>query len=169
MNAPVEEWRTIGVAKCYAVSNLGRVKSLWREKVLAAHPTYRGYVHVKLGRGPHYLVHRLVAQAFVPNPDGKPQVNHIDGNPLNNRATNLEWATQSENQLHAVRTGLQKPPEWSPESRAKLSASLMGRRHSEESKDLMSANRTGKGRAPKTEEHKRKISEGLRRAHGRVG
>lgn len=51
-------------------------------------------------------VHRLVAYAFIPNQDGKPCINHIDGNPLNNHYTNLEWCTYSENQKHAYENGL---------------------------------------------------------------
>jgi hypothetical protein len=66
-----------------------------------------GYVRVELACT-KYLLHRLVAGAFVANPDGKPHVNHIDGDKANNFAANLEWVTQSENQIHAYRTGLQR-------------------------------------------------------------
>lgn len=70
-----------------------------------------GYWRVELwanGRGRKFLLHRLLAEAFIPNPEGKPQVNHIDGNKPNNSLSNLEWVTQSENQIHAYRSGLQR-------------------------------------------------------------
>jgi hypothetical protein len=66
-----------------------------------------GYMRVKL-LGKTKKVHRLVAQAFIPNPDNKPTVNHIDGNRSNNCVENLEWATYSENKQHAYDTGLTK-------------------------------------------------------------
>lgn len=89
-----------------------------------------GYVRVELwenGKGRKYLVHRLVAQAFIPNPERKPQVNHIDGDKSNNKISNLEWVTQSENQIHAYRCGLQrgykKPTKLTPSHKAALCGS----------------------------------------------
>lgn len=73
-----------------------------------------GYVHISLcknGKVKTFRVHRLIAEAFIPNPENKPQVNHIDGNRINNSLSNLEWVTRSENHLHAFRvTKNRKPP-----------------------------------------------------------
>lgn len=69
----------------------------------------RGYERYRLskdGKSYHKLVHRLLAEHFIPNPENKPYVNHIDGNPSNNTLDNLEWVTHLENMQHAVRTGL---------------------------------------------------------------
>jgi hypothetical protein len=69
-----------------------------------------GYIRVELwsdGVGRKYLLHRLLAESFIPNPENKPQINHKDGDKQNNHLNNLEWTTQSENQLHAYRNGLQ--------------------------------------------------------------
>lgn len=113
-----EIWKDVqGYKGQYQVSNLGRVKSLKRklengrtvsEKILnssSKKKTQDGYLMVALA-GRTFRVNRLVATAFIPNPDNKPVVNHIDGNKENNKADNLEWATISENMLHAYRCGL---------------------------------------------------------------
>lgn len=79
-------------------------------KSLSYHYCKKGYARVNLkdtkGRSRTYLVHRLIAAAHIPNPHGKPQVNHLNGDKRDNKAGNLEWVTNQENTDHAVVTGL---------------------------------------------------------------
>lgn len=108
-----EIWKDIdGYEGLYQVSNLGRVKSLiHKEKILHQYNVWSGYLHAVLYRNgipKRILVHRLVAGAFIPNPEGNPTVNHIDGDKHNNCVWNLEWATMGENAHHAYVTGLKK-------------------------------------------------------------
>lgn len=100
MTELVEQWRPIeGYEGLYEVSNLGRVKSLGndknrKEKILRPVMTKKGYLQLflsKEGKAKRFFVHRLVAQAFIPNPEGLPQINHKDENPSNNRVENIEW------------------------------------------------------------------------------
>lgn len=117
---PVEEWRPVDINPDYEVSSLGRVRSknrfivssykgtprdIWTlGKLMKPQPHSRGYLMIKLGKWQrNRFIHRLVAAAFLPNPLNKPQVNHKDGNRANNAVDNLEWVTQSENNLHAGR------------------------------------------------------------------
>lgn len=126
INLPNEEWRpVVGYEGIYDVSNFGRVKSYLRGKVhlLKYQVDAQGYVIVTLYRNGHEKrakVHILVAQAFIPNPGNKPQVNHIDGNKANPHVSNLEWVTPSENMLHAFRIGLKKSATGSKNGKAKL-------------------------------------------------
>lgn len=105
-----EEWKDIsGYEGLYKVSNLGNVYSFKTNKILKTPIGKRGYPNLNLlknGKQKLYVVHRLVAKAFIPNPDNKPEVNHIDGNKTNNCVDNLEWVTSRENTLHARKTGL---------------------------------------------------------------
>lgn len=96
-----EMWKDIKNYKgLYQVSNLGNIRSnINKPKILIPQISNAGYFRIII-RNKHYSVHRLVAQTFIPNPENKPQVNHIDGNKLNNNVNNLEWATASENQKH---------------------------------------------------------------------
>lgn len=107
-----EEWRdVVGYEGHYQVSNFGRVKSFWRHqvgKIITPQLNHKGYLVVELRDGQSRkvkFVHRLVAQAFIPNPDGKPEVNHRDGGKFNNHVDNLEWVTRIENMNHAVQSG----------------------------------------------------------------
>lgn len=102
----------VGYETHYVVSNKGRVKGIGKKskyRLLVPMVHQQGYERVRLsvgGKHRFFLVHRLVATAFIPNPDNKATVNHLDGNKHNNCVENLEWATQAENNLHAHRTGL---------------------------------------------------------------
>jgi len=115
----MEIWKDIkGYEGLYQVSNTGRVRALdrqigyrngrlrnWKgvEKVLTENT--RGYLATKLykdGKGATKEIHRFVAEAFIPNPDGKDEVNHIDGNKHNNHISNLEWVSHSENMRHST-------------------------------------------------------------------
>lgn len=104
-----ERWKTIREAPRYRVSSMGQIHSLITNAPKLAFPDKKGYQRVQLyvsaGEAITRKVHRIVAEHFIPNPDNKPQVNHIDGDKQNNNVANLEWATQIENMSHAVAQG----------------------------------------------------------------
>ena len=115
-NRMEEIWKDVkGYEGIYRISNLGRIKSLKRFNVPQdrllnqVSLNNKGYHTVMLsanGSPKRFLIHRLIAISFIPNPNNKPYINHIDGNPLNNSISNLEWCTQKENMVHASLTGL---------------------------------------------------------------
>lgn len=126
-NLPNEIWKDIvGYEGIYEISNFGRLKSLPKkarsigsagyeyfiqrtEKIRRPSRDTFGYMHAFLhkdGNSKAFLIHRLVATAFIENPNNKYAVNHIDGIKQNNNVSNLEWVTKSENVKHAYSTGL---------------------------------------------------------------
>jgi hypothetical protein len=135
----IELWKDIqGYEGLYQVSNLGRVKSLPKyvktgkggkgkryipENLLTPCKKENNYFFVALAKDGikncHYL-HRLVALAFIPNPENKPQVNHLKSDKSDNRASELEWSTRNENLLHSFREGTHKPMRGTISPKAKL-------------------------------------------------
>lgn len=119
-----EEWKSIIGFEHYMISSLGRVKSLDRSIIdkKGIRQRYKGKIRKNVffsqrrgyyaiiinngGKQKRFLIHRLMALHFIPNPDNKPCVNHKDGNGMNNRLDNLEWVTVKENSEHAFRNGL---------------------------------------------------------------
>lgn len=97
----------------YQVSNMGKIKSLKRNIVMKQFKDNLGYLCINLQTKQHkkkkYRIHRIVAKTFLLNFSNLPQVNHIDGNKLNNHIDNLEWCTASENMQHAWGNGLCHP------------------------------------------------------------
>lgn len=132
-----EKWADIsGYEGVYRVSSKGRVKSLPREvdsglggikrlkgRMLKAQTNPFGYQQLELSKGgvrKTHTIHRLVAEAFLLNPENLPAVNHIDGVKANNRASNLEWCTYGHNMKEAFRLGLQPTKKGEGHHRAKL-------------------------------------------------
>src|SRR5690242_11321117 len=114
-----EKWLPIlGFEGKYEVSTLGRVRSLdryiagtngkprpWKGRILAGTVGCNGYLRVSLGNRKNTVhIHRVVAETWIPNPEDKPHVNHINGNPQDARMSNLEWCTAAENEQHSYRS-----------------------------------------------------------------
>ncbi len=104
------KWRTIEKYSRYEVSDSGEVRNVVSGKVLK--PCYStGYAHVTLcdENGRHQTsIHKLVAEAFIDNPNNDTEINHLDGDKRNNRVDNLEWCDRSHNMRHAYAIGLQR-------------------------------------------------------------
>ncbi|QGT52809.1 HNH endonuclease [Lactococcus phage CHPC129] len=91
----------------YEVSNLGKVRNIKSGRILKPYLNEKGYLKHCLSehnKRKFLFLHRIIATAFIENPEGKPQVNHIDENKLNNDLSNLEWCTVRENMIHGTRT-----------------------------------------------------------------
>lgn len=119
----MSNWKTVPHCEKYEVSSAGQVRVRKTGRVLKP-DSCSGYPRVNLVTGrtsrKRYFIHKLVAEQFIPNPDGKIQVNHINGKKGDCRVENLEWCTPSENMKHAYHTGLKKRPKGSRHPNAKL-------------------------------------------------
>lgn len=139
-----EIWKSIKGHPGYEASTLGRIANNIegvRQIKKAGKPNYK-YSHVNL-EGDIIYVHRIIAETFIPNPENKPCVNHINEVKHDNRVENLEWLTHKENSKHGTAI-------------ARRGETFKGFKHSEEAKRKISRSRKGKRFS---EEHKRKISE----------
>lgn len=108
----MEQWKDLGNGYKYSVSDQGHIRRVGRDHNHSVREDRKGYLCTDLYQKGHRTtkkVHRLVAEAFIPNPEGKSQINHKDGNKKNNHVNNLEWVTPQENCRHAWDNGLAFP------------------------------------------------------------
>jgi hypothetical protein len=134
IKSELEIWKDVkSFEGIYQVSNLGRVKRVDNCKIrnkkycgdyyLNPNDNGKGYWRIKLSyksKSKRHMLHRLIAEAFIDNPENKPFVNHIDGNKKNNQLSNLEWVTRMENVIHAWENGLYE--------NARIASSITGKR-----------------------------------------
>lgn len=136
-----EIWKHIeGTGQRYMISNYGNVKSLCghKERLLTITTQKSGYNYVMLqinGKPKNCRLHRLVAMAFVPNPHGYKEINHIDGDKANNHADNLEWSTRSQNMRHIYHVLGRKRKPMSEEQKQHLRDLWKGKKQSAEHRE----------------------------------
>lgn len=142
MKQEAEIWKDIaGYEGLYQVSNIGRVRSLNYRRtkglvhILRPGRHLNGYLYVNLGRhidgkweGRNHRIHRLVAEAFIPNPENKREVDHCDGNINNNSAVNLRWATPTENMRNPITLSKRIGRHLPEETRRKIADAHRGKR-----------------------------------------
>lgn len=107
-----EEWKVFPEFPDYECSNTGFIRNIKTKRVLKSFNINSGYLCIQLynkGYSKRYLVHRVIASTWVPNPNTYSEVNHLDGNKHNNAVSNLEWCTSSDNKQHAWKLGLYTP------------------------------------------------------------
>lgn len=176
----IEEWRPVkGYEGYYEVSDMGNVMSLFynhtnKPRLLRLNKKRSGYVHVMLHKdGTHqeFSVHRLVAIAFIPNPDNKPEIDHINRIRYDNRVCNLRWCTKSENIRNPLTVEYKKSL-FTLEKRDAASKAMMGennpfygKKHSEESKAKMSASLRGRPCPEYIKERYREMFKGAGNPH----
>lgn len=114
----------------YEITRDGNIINKHTGRYVKPQPNGKGYLRVSIGKKLMF-VHRLVAEKYIPNEGNKPQVNHKDGNKLNNCVDNLEWVTNQENRDHAVKNGLQVSGERCPYSKLTKSQVSFIREHTE--------------------------------------
>ena len=151
---PREQWRDVVGYENYEISNVGRIRNKKTKKFLKPCKNNIGYLNVGLcknGTQKTFRIHRLVGEAFIPNPENKPQIDHIDTNKTNNYYKNLRWVTPLENSQNELTRQHLTGKHHSLETKRKISEAnkgenhpLYGKHHSEESKRKMSEAHKGK-------------------------
>jgi len=132
----MEKWKVIEFNTKFEVSNFGSVRNAETKQLKSLRFSQAGRLRVtlyKVGdsssdknkRGKTYMIHRLVAEAFIPKVCGKTHINHKDGVKTNNNVSNLEWCTVAENNAHSIANGLQKPQLGSDNGTAKLTEDIV--------------------------------------------